>query len=417
MEKDSDKLLNANIVTLLVCAFAFMSSFYVLLPVLPPYVLSIGGTESHVGLIIGAFALSALLFRPVVGAAIDAVGRKGFIVLGALIFTCASAGYGFARSVALLLGVRVFHGVGMAAFQTAALTLVVDSVPDRRRGEAIGIYGISSNLAMVAGPALGSILLAATSFGAVFKFSALLAAVSVIVALVLKEHAGYRNRGPEYCKFGPFCREALLPSFAIFAVMLTYGATLSFVPLLITQEHLASKSQVALFFSVYAAVLIAARAPAGRISDKKGRLAAALPGMVLVGAAMACLAIGLHFAIVLFGAALYGVGMALAQPALTASAVDYVPESRRGSAMGTFSAAFELGIGLGAVAFGMLAGAVGYRQMFAAAGATAALAATVYSLLEKRRRDALAPSAATLSNADNCRSAAPPSLRDGGSTQ
>ena len=386
MEKDSNKLLNSNIVTLLACAFALMSSFYILLPVLPSYVLSIGGSESRVGLIIGAFALSALLFRPIVGAAIDAVGRKGFIVLGALIFTCSSVVYGFARSVALLLGVRVLHGVGMAAFQTAALTLVVDSVPGRRRGEAIGIYGISSNLAMVAGPALGSTLLAATSFGAVFKCSAMLGIVGVILALVLRERTGYRNRGPEYPKSGLFCREALLPSFAILAVMLTYGATLSFVPLFIIQERLASEARVALFFSVYAAVLIAARAPAGKISDRKGRSAAALPGMILVGAAMSCLAIGQHFAIILFGAALYGIGMALAQPALTASAVDYVPESRRGSAMGTFSAAFELGIGLGAVAFGVLAGAVGYRQMFAAAGVTAILAATAYGLLERRRR-------------------------------
>ena len=141
-----------------------------------------------------------------------------------------------------------------------------------------------------------------------------------------------------------------------------------------------------IFFTVYAAVLIASRVHAGAISDKKGRLAAAIPGMLLVGLAMACLAVARHFAVVLIGAGLYGIAMALAQPALTASAVDSVPEWRRGSAMGTFSAAFELGIGLGAIAFGALAGALGYRWMFAAAAITPVLAAIVYGLLARRHR-------------------------------
>jgi len=386
MPKDSDKLLNANLLALLACAFAFMSSFYVLLPVLPPYVLSIGGSESRVGLIIGAFALSALVSRPIIGMAVDAIGRKAFVILGTLIFTCASGTYGLARAIPLLLGVRAFHGLGMASFQTAALTLVVDSVPEQRRGEAIGIYGISSNVAMVAAPILGSAALAAANFGVVFKVSAGLAILSVILALPLRERRARHVHDANRPRSGLICKEALLPSFAIFAVMLTYGATLSFVPLLIVREGLASERQVAFFFTVYAAVLIASRVPAGAISDKRGRLAAALPGMLLVGLAMACLAAARHFAVVLIGAGLYGIAMALAQPALTASAVDSVPEWRRGSAMGTFSAAFELGIGLGAIAFGALASALGYRWMFAAAAITPVLAAIVYGLLARRHR-------------------------------
>jgi len=384
MENDSDKLLDSGLLVLLACAFALMSSFYILLPVLPVYVLHIGGSKPQVGLIIGAFALSALVFRPPVGIGVDVFTRKAFAVVGTVIFTLASASYGLAHTVAALLGVRLFHGSGMASFQTAATTLVVDSVSDRRRGEALGVYGIASNVAMVAAPALGSWLLAAADFRTVFRVSAALAFIAVLLALFLKERRAPLTRESERPEHSLFCREALLPSFAVFALMLTYGATLSFIPLLITGEKLASEARVAVFFSVYAAILIVSRAPAGRISDVKGRLAAAFPGMLLAAVAMVCLASARAFAVLLIGAGLYAVGMALAQPALTAAAVDSVPEHRRGSAMGTFTASFELGIGLGAIAFGALAGAVGYRWMFAAAGGEVALAAIVYGALTKR---------------------------------
>jgi MFS family permease len=57
---------------------------------------------------------------------------------------------------------------------------------------------------------------------------------------------------------------------------------------------------------------------------------------------------------VLVGAAIYGIGFGAVQPALMALTADRVPPEERGKAMGTFYAAWELGISSGAAAAGLL---------------------------------------------------------------
>lgn len=51
-------------------------SFQMLLPTLPVYIAQHSGSSSDIGLVIGIFALSALLIRPLSGAASDSIGRK-----------------------------------------------------------------------------------------------------------------------------------------------------------------------------------------------------------------------------------------------------------------------------------------------------------------------------------------------------
>ena len=106
----------------LACAgnFTFFGSMHFLLPALPLYVILMGGQESDVGMVMGAFTLTSVLLRPYVGRGVDSWRRKPFLLLGALIFALASLSYNLATSVPLILLVRAFHGAGIACFTTAA---------------------------------------------------------------------------------------------------------------------------------------------------------------------------------------------------------------------------------------------------------------------------------------------------------
>jgi MFS family permease len=73
--------------------FLFVA-FYMLYPTLPPFIKQMGGSESQVGLAMGAFALSAVLFRPLVGGLLDRFGRRPFIIWGILLFTLTMYLYG-----------------------------------------------------------------------------------------------------------------------------------------------------------------------------------------------------------------------------------------------------------------------------------------------------------------------------------
>jgi MFS family permease len=65
------------------------NAFYMLYPTLPLFIKQIGGNEVQVGLSMGAFMLTSVLIRPIVGGLLDRYGRRPFIVWGLMLFILA----------------------------------------------------------------------------------------------------------------------------------------------------------------------------------------------------------------------------------------------------------------------------------------------------------------------------------------
>src|ERR1700730_9440848 len=93
--------------------FLFVA-FYMLYPTLPPFIKQMGGSQSQVGLAMGAFALSAVIFRPLVGGLLDRFGRRPFIVWGLLLFILAMYMYDWVGGIVILVGLRILHGMSWA---------------------------------------------------------------------------------------------------------------------------------------------------------------------------------------------------------------------------------------------------------------------------------------------------------------
>jgi len=108
-------------------------------------------------LIIGVFTISAVILRPFIGQMVDRRGRKNILISGLLVFLVSMLLYNYTNSVTSLLLLRVFHGIGWGAATTAATTLIADIAPPNRRGEAMGVFGMASNIAMAIGPVLSMI--------------------------------------------------------------------------------------------------------------------------------------------------------------------------------------------------------------------------------------------------------------------
>jgi MFS family permease len=71
---------------------------------------------------------------------------------------------------------------------------------------------------------------------------------------------------------------------------------------------------------------------------------------------------GLVYLIV--GAVLYGIGYGFVQPTMLALCISSVHPSKRGAAIATFWTAFDIGVALGSVFWGIVANAFGYGIMF-----------------------------------------------------
>ena len=86
----------------------------------------------------------------------DRLGRKGLFLLGAAAFGCGSLVTGLAPGTGLLLAGRVLQGLGPALLVPGSLTIIRAVFEnDRQRAAAIGLWSMSSGLALAVGPALG----------------------------------------------------------------------------------------------------------------------------------------------------------------------------------------------------------------------------------------------------------------------
>ncbi len=347
--------------------FFFYLSFYFILPVMPLYVAAMGGTSTQIGLIIGLFAFMAMVLRPPAGWIIDTRGHRSVLLAGMAIFLLASLGYILARSVDAVLALRLFHGVGMGLFPTAATVLVAEVAPPARRGEAMGWFGIANSVGLVIGPAAGTAVASRMGFPVLFLAAAGTASVGLVCILLLPrigEPSTRSHRAPRLQDF--FSRAAVLPSVLLLFLYVPYGALVAFIPILATRRGLANPGT---FYTIYALAILLVRAKAGRLSDERGRAAVILPGLLVASVAFAVLGLTSGAIGVLVGAAICGVGFGAVQPALMALTADRVPSEERGKAMGTFYAAWELGIASGSVGAGLLLKVMDFPLMFLASAA------------------------------------------------
>ncbi len=348
--------------------FLFAGSMFLLFAVLPVFVVEeLHGADSQVGLIMGAFAVSALLVRPMTGRLVDQWSRKTILSIGALIYCLAPALYTQAESVPVMLGLRFFHGFGIAAYTTAAGVIVADLAPPSRRGEGMGYYGMSLNLAMTIGPALGVILIGHIDYDSLFWLCAALALGSLVLSQLIREPV----RAPSPQQAGSqqwVSRAALFPGFIAVCMTVTFGAVVSFLPLFVKAANLGNPG---LYFTVYSIVVVVSRPFAGRLSDRFGRAAVIVPGMVCLTVAMTTLALSSSLSGLLIAAALQGLGFGGVQPSIMALVVDRSSLHERGAALATLMGAFDVGVGLSSIALGAVLEYTNFTVMFLCAGGVA----------------------------------------------
>lgn len=369
------RILTSNFIWACLANLAAFGSFYLLLATLPTFVLTIGGRESEVGVVLGTFAITAVILRPVVGAAADRRGKKGLVLAGAAVLAISSFLYNMAGNLTLLLALRVLHGIGWAAFGTAMSALVADIVPAPRRGEAMGYFGMSTNVAMAIGPAIGVFVAVSYGYQPLFVVSALVAVVAVVTSAVIKDEQPVQAElrgGPTWQRF--LLPSAFFPSLILALSALTYASIVTFLPVYAEKQAVGNPG---LFFTVFAVVVIVARGPLGKLSDRLGRGVVIAPGLLVAAVGLAVLSWSFSMATMLLVAILYGVAMAAIQPALMALAIDRAGPAQRGAAMGTFSTAMDLGIGLGSFGWGVVAQTGGFDTMYLAAAALSMVALLV----------------------------------------
>ena len=171
-----------NFTTCAAANFLLFFSFYQLLPILPMFIIEKFQTDNATaGIVISLYTIGALACRPFAGFLVDTLSRKPLYFWTFFAFTLCFIGYKTLGLIPLLAVLRFMHGLCFGISTTASNTVAIDALPASRRGEGIGYFGISVNLAFATGPMTGMFLYEAFGDNIVFAISIILCVIGLIL--------------------------------------------------------------------------------------------------------------------------------------------------------------------------------------------------------------------------------------------
>jgi MFS family permease len=357
------RLLTRGFSVLLVAQACFgyaFSSFFLL----PKYlVLALSATPEQIGYVTATHPVAAVVLLPLMGAAVDRFGRRGFLTAGALVMAAASLGFALVDSVGpLIYALRVVQALAFAMAFAAGAALAVDEAPPERVGQAIGVWGLAFLAMNFVAPTVIEEVAARAGWSSAFAT----AAAGALLCAVLSRRIRESRASVEAREAVPGLLEvARRPSqLRILAVIGLAGAgwcaILSFHQpwaLELGIERLRS------FFISYAAVAITVRVGFGHLMDRWGHRRVSLFALALYAAVVLAVIELRSIGLVAIGAGM-GVAHGVFYPAFNAVAVEEAGARERGTVMALFQAAFNIGAGGGAVGYGLLAARAGYPAVF-----------------------------------------------------
>ena len=356
-EQKQERLFTRDYIFVCVAAFMMSFSFFILVPTLPMYLKdTFGISPALVGVVLSCYVIAVLSIRPMTGFIADTLPRKKVYIVAYAIFVASFLGYFFiTQTLALFILLRVFHGFSFGMLTTAGNTLVIDVMPSSRRGEGLGYYGVTNNLAMAFGPMVGLFVVSSGNYTLLFLTSL----VTGIVGLVLGALVRAPRKKIEKTEFKLsadrfFLKEGIRACFAFFLLAMPYGMTTSYMALYAAQSGITHNA--GLFFTVMAAGLITSRLNSGKRVDRGFVTETILVGIciALVGgfgeailSTVSSWSIAAGYATYFLTAFLFGYGYGTMFPAYNTLFINLAPNSRRATANATYLTGWDVGIGGG----------------------------------------------------------------------
>ncbi|SEA72634.1 Predicted arabinose efflux permease, MFS family [Thalassobacillus cyri] len=336
--------------------FTFMS-FQMLLPNLPPYIESIGGSKMEIGLVTTMFSIAAILIRPFIGHILMTRERKLLVLAGSVSLLGMTLLYPITQIVIVLLMLRFAHGLAWGWSTTTNGTAAVDIVPRKRVGEGMGYFGLSITIGMIIAPSLGIFLYQHYTFNLLIWISAALGIVAILLFSFTSFHTPdnvkeNQEAPPKFSFAGSLIeKRSWYPALVTFFTTFGYGSIVTYIVIFGTERGLSGTYLFYLFNALFATI---SRPVTGRYFDKKGPWNLIKVCTLLAFIAMWVLAFAETNMHLIISGALFGLGYGSMMPAFQAWVISKTTTARSGIANGMFYSSIDLGIGLSAVVLGVI---------------------------------------------------------------
>ena len=340
--------------------FFDVAFFAAIAPLLPHYVSEFGLSEAQAGILQGAYAAGTLIFALPAGILAARIGPRATVISGLALFGVSGLVFGFGDEIVLLDVARFCQGAAGAMIWSGAFAWLIAEFPPERRGAMIGTAVGTAVVGALFGPLLGGL---AAHVGTEAVFSAVtVVAVILIAAAARTPEIGVSEAQDLRTALTVMATRPIVVATAFVAVpSLMAGAIEVLVPLRI--DDLGGSATVIAAAFVAGAALEAGTAPiAGRYSDRAGRRAPFVGGMVICAGAMLGLAAAQGLGVVISGLLIMSLGAGLSfTPAIAAlSEAGEAARLHEGFAAGLSNIAWAAGQVVGALFGGGLASMVGF---------------------------------------------------------
>lgn len=376
--RDFEPMWSRTFVLLCLTQFLGYAHNAVLTPTLPLYVTHLGGSAFVVGLVLAAFSVTSVLVRPLVGYWTDAWRDSGVQSTGTFLLGLSVLLWLVPLTKVVALG-NAMRGIAWAGLNTGGYALLAAITPYTRRGEASGYYGGIQSSASIIFPYVALRLVDAPQggFASVILLSAVLGLLGGGLGLFLIGPRDPIMVGERPEPNRPKLRGAsslvdpgvLLASALLLCFNLPHPAVTGFLVLYARELGI---HDIGWYFVVSGLTNVVTRPLLGRWSDRVGRGLTLAAAFILEILSLLLLVAASSLIVVILSGILYAVGTAVGISTIMALAIDRADPQRRGVAMATFSIAFPLSVGLGAVLAGAVADLAGYRVMYLAVAGLAA---------------------------------------------
>lgn len=338
--------------------------------------------ETQVGVVISVYGFIFSFAQPLAGWATDRVGRrKPFILTGLAVMTLATLGFIFAHRYIWILALRALQGLAVAMIIPSVLALISGVTEKRTRGNAMGVYSTLRMVGFASGPLLGGLIHVYYGFAPAFVVGAGFLVVAMLLVhytvhetpqVLAQEDEAMAMVAPQGFSAPSSTNLVLMFSTIVMASSLSMISALE-------NEFNARLSQTALGFGVAFSALTVSRLfvqiPVGRLSDRIGRKKLIVAGLV----ALAPLTVFFGYV----GTTVQLINLRLVQGVATACiaapafalAGDLARKGGEGREMSFVTMGFGLGLGIGPLLAGALAGYVGFEAPFYVVGGMSLLAA------------------------------------------
>ena len=374
-----ERLWNRNYCKVMTANFSLFFAFYVLTPLLPLYLSEhFGATKDVIGLVLSGYTITALLFRPFSGYVVDTFPRKVVLMISFGAFAIFFAGYLAASTLLLFTIVRTLHGGPFGALTVSNSTVAIDVLPSSRRTEGIGYYGLSNNLAMALAPTIGIFIYRYShSFELLFWLALVVACGGWLVDATV--NLGDRSVIHHKSKLSLdrfFLTRGWLLGLNMVAFGFSFGVLSNYLAIY-GKEVMGITGGTGAYFMLCSVGLILSRLQGGK-ALRQGRVTHnAGEGMVLslIGYTLFilmptlrdCSMVNVQWSMIVgyYGSALLiGLGNGHMWPAFQNMTINVASNNQRGTANSTILISWDIGMGLGILAGGVIAEFLGYASAF-----------------------------------------------------